>query len=191
MLIPAQTVHPIRDELSKSSDMATAVRISLILCSVIYATVGFFGYLLFGDSTMADILSNFDRSSASAQFSPLLNNIVRLSYALHLVLVFPLLNFSLRINLDGLLFPKHPTLASDAGRFLPISGFLFAAAYIAAIAIPDIWTVFPKQQLLCASLSSFLGPLFWDMLIPPLRIRPVFTHMLCFLFQFFHAYFLI
>lgn len=158
MLIPTQTVHPIRAELSKSSDMATAVRISVILCSAIYAAVGFFGYLLFGDSTMADILANFDRSSASAQISPLLNDIVRLSYALHLVLVFPLLNFSLRINLDGLLFPKHPPLASDAGRFLPITGFLLAAAYTAAIAIPNIWTFFQFMGSTAAVCISFVFP---------------------------------
>ncbi|KAA8534005.1 hypothetical protein F0562_031522 [Nyssa sinensis] len=97
-------VHPIGVELGRPSDMKTAVRISVALCAAIYFAVGIFGYLLFGDSIMADILVNFDQSSGST-ISSLLNDIVRLSYALHLMLVFPLLNFSLRTNIDEFLFP--------------------------------------------------------------------------------------
>uniref|UniRef100_A0A7N0VJZ1 Amino acid transporter transmembrane domain-containing protein n=1 Tax=Kalanchoe fedtschenkoi TaxID=63787 RepID=A0A7N0VJZ1_KALFE len=90
-------VHPIGFELEKQTDMTKAVRISLIICAAIYFTIGIFGYLLFGESLMADILVNFDRSSDSAT-GALLNDVVRLSYALHLMLVFPLLNYSLRYN---------------------------------------------------------------------------------------------
>ncbi|KAK8612352.1 hypothetical protein V6N13_092468 [Hibiscus sabdariffa] len=39
-------IHPIRSELSRPSDMRHAVRISL----AIYFSIGFFGYMLFGDS---------------------------------------------------------------------------------------------------------------------------------------------
>ncbi|KDO39566.1 hypothetical protein CISIN_1g039811mg [Citrus sinensis] len=53
-------------ELDKPSDMITAVRISLVLCTAIYFSVGLFGYLLFGESIMSDILVNFDQSSGSA-----------------------------------------------------------------------------------------------------------------------------
>ncbi|XP_031278802.1 amino acid transporter AVT6C-like [Pistacia vera] len=134
-------VHPIGFELNKPSDMILAVRISLVLCAAIYFTIGLFGYLLFGDSIMADILVNFDRSSGSAVGS-LLNDIVRLSYALHLMLVFPLLNFSLRVNIDELLFSKKPILAKDTTRFLSITFVLLAFSYLAAIFIPDIWTFF-------------------------------------------------
>uniref|UniRef100_M8D0L3 Amino acid transporter transmembrane domain-containing protein n=1 Tax=Aegilops tauschii TaxID=37682 RepID=M8D0L3_AEGTA len=90
-------VHPIRAELSKTSDMKSAVRISLVLCAAIYAAVGFFGFLLFGDATMPDVLANFDRSSGSG-VPQALNDAARLSYALHLVLVFPLPLLSLRVN---------------------------------------------------------------------------------------------
>ncbi|KAJ7965103.1 putative Amino acid transporter [Quillaja saponaria] len=44
-------VHPIGFELSKPSDMTTAVRIALVICAAIYFAIGLFGYLLFGDST--------------------------------------------------------------------------------------------------------------------------------------------
>ncbi|XP_074348135.1 amino acid transporter AVT6C-like isoform X6 [Apium graveolens] len=54
-------VHIIGGALREASDMTSVVRISLVLCSGIYFTIGIFGYLLFGDSIMADILVNFDQ----------------------------------------------------------------------------------------------------------------------------------
>ncbi|XP_074361143.1 amino acid transporter AVT6C-like [Apium graveolens] len=50
-------VHIIGGALREASDM-TSVRISLVLCSGIYFTIGIFRYLLFGDSIMADIIVN-------------------------------------------------------------------------------------------------------------------------------------
>nr|CAB3494646.1 unnamed protein product [Digitaria exilis] len=134
-------VHPIRAELKNSSDMKAAVRISLVLCSAIYVLVGFFGFLLFGEATMADVLVNFDRSSG-AGVPQALNDLARLSYALHLVLVFPLLNFSLRINVDELLFQgKRSPLASDTPRFMFLTAALMVLLYALAIVIPSIWTL--------------------------------------------------
>lgn len=134
-------VHPIRAELRSDSDMRAAVRISILLCAVVYAAVGFFGYLLFGESTMDDVLSNFDQNSGS-QIGRLLDSTVRLSYALHVILVFPLLNFSLRLNIDGLLFPKSEPLDAGTVRFVSLTGLLAALVYLMAVAIPNIWTVF-------------------------------------------------
>ncbi|XP_010534637.1 PREDICTED: putative sodium-coupled neutral amino acid transporter 7 [Tarenaya hassleriana] len=134
-------VHPIGFELSDPLDVIPPVRISLVLCSVIYFATGLFGYLLFGEATMSDILVNFDQSSDSS-IGSFLNDVVRLSYALHLILVFPLLNFSLRANLDELLFPNKPSLAKDTKRFLGLTLALLISCFLAAIAIPDIWYFF-------------------------------------------------
>ncbi|CAN6293591.1 unnamed protein product [Urochloa humidicola] len=121
--------------------MKAAVRISLVLCAAIYAAVGFFGFLLFGEATMADVLVNFDRSSG-AGVPQALNDLARLSYALHLVLVFPLLNFSLRINVDEIIFQgKRPPLTTDTPRFMFLTAALMALVYALAIAIPSIWTL--------------------------------------------------
>ncbi|MBA0572040.1 hypothetical protein Golob_002404 [Gossypium lobatum] len=150
-------VHPIGLEMDKPSDMMKAVRISLILCGTIYFTVGIFGYLLFGESIMPDILVNFDQNSGSALGS-LLNDVVRLSYALHLVLVFPLLNFSLRANIDELLFPSRPILAKDNTRFMSLTLFLLAICYLAAIAIPNIWYFFEFMGSTSAVSLAFVFP---------------------------------
>ncbi|PKA52800.1 hypothetical protein AXF42_Ash001781 [Apostasia shenzhenica] len=150
-------VHPIRAELSRISDMTPAVQTSLALCSIIYAATGLAGYLLFGDSTMADVLSNFDVQSWG---SPLLNDVVRLSYALHLVLVFPLIFYSLRLNIDFMLFPKprRPPLAADTCRFLSLTAALLAFVYVAAIAIPNIWVVFQFMGSTTAVCISLIFP---------------------------------
>ncbi|KAL3524031.1 hypothetical protein ACH5RR_016865 [Cinchona calisaya] len=134
-------VHPIRAELGRPLEMTLAVRISLVLCVAIYFAVGLFGYLLFGDSIMADMLVNFDNVSDSL-ISTLLNDIVRLSYAIHLMLVFPVMNFSLRANVDELLFSKRPLLATDSTRFLSLTCVLLAFTYMAAVVIPNIWYFF-------------------------------------------------
>ncbi|XAR66001.1 hypothetical protein NMG60_11012036 [Bertholletia excelsa] len=150
-------VHPIGMELGKPAVMEKAVRISLVLCAVIYLAVGIFGYLLFGDAIMADILVNFDRSSDSA-VGKLLNDVVRLSYALHLMLVFPLINFSLRGNLDEFLFSNKPPQATDTRRFLSLTLILLVFTYLAAIAIPNIWYFFEFMGSTSAVCLAFIFP---------------------------------
>ena len=137
--------------------MIKAVRIALVLCATIYFAVGLFGYLLFGDSIMPDILVNFDKSSDTAT-GTVLNDAVRLSYALHLMLVFPLLNFSLRANIDEFLFPKKPLLANDTKRFVTITLVLLVFSYLAAIAFPNIWYLFQFLGSTSAVCLAFIFP---------------------------------
>lgn len=137
--------------------MRPAVRISIVICIAIYFAIGFFGYLLFGDSIMADMLVNFDQNSDSA-IGQLLNDIVRLSYAVHLLLVYPIMNFSLRVNIDELLFPKKPDLASDTTRFISMTCVLLAFTYTVAIAIPNIWYFFQFMGSTTIVCLSFIFP---------------------------------
>ncbi|KAL6581268.1 hypothetical protein OROMI_007191 [Orobanche minor] len=147
-------VHPIRAELGRPSDMSSAVRISLVLCVAIYFAVGFFGYLLFGDSIMADMLVNFDKTSDSLT-GIILNDTVRLSYAIHLMLVFPVMNYSLRANIDELFFPKRPT---GNVRFLSVTCILVAFIYVAAIVIPNIWIFFQFMGTTTVMCLMFIFP---------------------------------
>ncbi|KAF3558692.1 hypothetical protein F2Q69_00017746 [Brassica cretica] len=134
-------LHPVGFELKDPLQVLSATRVSVILCATIYSATGLFCYLLFGDSTMTDVLMNFDESSGSS-IGSLLNDVVRASYAIHLMLVFPLLNFSLRANLDELLFPKKVSLVNDNKRFFGLTFPLLISCFLAAIAIPDIWYFF-------------------------------------------------
>ncbi|KAL6126813.1 hypothetical protein ACLB2K_074858 [Fragaria x ananassa] len=150
-------VHPIRAELGEPSDMKLAARISLLICVLIYSSIGFFGYLLFGASIMADMLVNFDQNSGST-FGQLLNIIVRSSYAMHLLLVFPVMNFSLRANIDELLFPHKPVLAESNSRFLILTCILLSFSYFVAIAIPNIWYFFQFMGSTTVVCLSFIFP---------------------------------
>ncbi|CAI9091814.1 OLC1v1026930C1 [Oldenlandia corymbosa var. corymbosa] len=150
-------VHPIRAELGRPSQMSSAVRISLVLCVAIYFAVGFFGYLLFGDAIMADMLVNFDTVSESFM-GVVLNDVVRLSYAIHLMLVFPVMNFSLRANVDELFFSKRPLLATDNTRFLSLTCIILLLSYMAAVAIPNIWYFFQFMGTTTVVFIMFIFP---------------------------------
>ncbi|XP_052736968.1 amino acid transporter AVT6C isoform X2 [Vigna angularis] len=150
-------VHPIGFELANASDMTTAVRLALLLCAAIYFSIGLFGYLLFGDSTQSDILVNFDQNTGSAVGS-LLNVLVRLSYGLHVILTFPVLNFSLRTNIDEFLFSKKPLLATDSKRFVSLTVVLLVLSYLAAVAVPDIWYIFQFVGSTSTVCLSFVFP---------------------------------
>ncbi|CAN4101755.1 unnamed protein product [Withania somnifera] len=150
-------VHPVRAELGRPSDMTSAVRISLILCVAIYFAVGFFGYLLFGDSIMADMLVNFDQASDSL-IGTVLNDTVRLSYAIHLMLVFPVMNYSLRVNVDELFFPKRPLLATETLRFFSLTCIILAFIYGGAVAFPNIWYFFQFMGTTTVMCIMFIFP---------------------------------
>ncbi|XP_058748239.1 amino acid transporter AVT6C-like isoform X2 [Vicia villosa] len=152
-------VHPIRAELVKPTDMSSAVRISLLISVAIYFAIGFFGYLLFGDSIMPDVLVNFDQNSDSS-FGRWLDNVIRLSYALHLALVFPIMNYSLRANIDELLFTKKnkAPLALDTPRFVSLTLVLLAFTYLVAVAIPNVWYFFQFLGSTTIVCLSFIFP---------------------------------
>lgn len=137
--------------------MTSAVRISLILSVAIYFAVGFVGYLLFGDSIMADMLVNFDETSNSPG-GLVINAVVRLSYAVHLMLVFPVIFYTLRANMDEMIFQQKTLLANDTTRFVSLTCVLLAFIYFIAIAIPNIWYFFQFMGSTTVSCIAFIFP---------------------------------
>ncbi|PKI41716.1 hypothetical protein CRG98_037918 [Punica granatum] len=119
-------VHPIENELAEPARMRSIVHISLVLCTSVYVATSLFGFLLFGDETMDDVLANFD-GDLRIPYSLALNDLVRASYGVHLMLVFPIVFFSLRLNLDGLLFPYSKPIAFDNRRFYSLTASLMVA----------------------------------------------------------------
>ncbi|KAL2233478.1 probable sodium-coupled neutral amino acid transporter 6 [Sesamum indicum] len=150
-------VHSIENELEDRSRINSVVRTSLALCSIIYIMTSFFGFLLFGDSTLDDVLSNFD-SDLGIPFSSQLNDIVRVSYALHLMLVFPVIFYPLRLNLDGFLFPSSIPLVTDNIRFSLLTAGLIAVAFLGANFIPSIWDAFQFTGATTAVCIGFIFP---------------------------------
>ncbi|WOL17185.1 hypothetical protein Cni_G25974 [Canna indica] len=150
-------VHPIENELEDPSQIKPVVKTSLALCSTIYITTSFFGFLLFGESTLDDVLANFD-SNLGIPYSSVLNDAVRVSYAVHLMLVFPMIFHALRINVDGLFFPSASPLSSDNQRFASITVVLLAIVFLAANFIPSIWDAFQFTGATAAVCIGFIFP---------------------------------
>ncbi|KAK3039768.1 hypothetical protein RJ639_027081 [Escallonia herrerae] len=88
----------------------------------------------------------------------LLNDAVRVSYALHLMLVFPIILHPLRLNSDGLLFPSADPLVSDSPRFALITIGLIYTVFLGANYIPSIWDAFQFTGATAAVCLGFIFP---------------------------------
>ncbi|XP_057524118.1 amino acid transporter AVT6B-like isoform X1 [Amaranthus tricolor] len=152
-------VHTIRNELHDPSQMPGVVKSSLAVCSTIYIMTGLFGFLLFGDSTASDVLSNFN-SDLGVPYSSVLNATIRLSYTAHIVLVFPVVFFSLRLNFYGLVYNSAVPLTSDKRRseFAIITLSLILVILLGAILIPSIWVAFQFTGATAGALILFIFP---------------------------------
>lgn len=137
--------------------MKSIVRSSLSLCSSVYIATSVFGYLLFGDKTQDDVLANFD-GDLGVPFGSLLNDVVRVSYVIHLMLVFPIVFYSLRLNLDGLLFPHAIPIAFDSKRFYLLTAFLMLFIFIGANFVPSIWDAFQFTGATAAIAAGYIFP---------------------------------
>lgn len=78
----------------------------------------------------------------SIPYGLMLNDLVRVSYGIHLMLVFPLVFYSLRLNLDGLVFPHAIPLIFDNRRFFSVTIALMGFIYMGANFVPSIWDAF-------------------------------------------------
>ncbi|KAJ4845176.1 Amino acid transporter avt6a [Turnera subulata] len=150
-------VHPIENELNDPTHMKSIVRASLTLCTSVYIATSFFGVLLFGDQTMDDVLANFD-GDLGIPYSLVLDDVVRVSYGIHLMLVFPIVFYSLRLNLDGLLFPYAIPLVYDNRRFFTITAALMGFIFVGANFVPDIWDAFQFTGATATIAVGFIFP---------------------------------
>ncbi|GMY07029.1 amino acid transporter AVT6A-like [Fagus crenata] len=150
-------IHPIDNELKDPSQMKSIVRTSLTLCSSVYIATSFFGFLLFGDQTLDDVLANFD-GDLGIPYSSLLDDVVRVSYGIHLMLVFPIVFFSLRLNLDGLLFPYAIPIAFDNRRYFSVTAALMGFIFLGANFVPSIWDAFQFTGATAAISVGFIFP---------------------------------
>ncbi|XP_070056266.1 amino acid transporter AVT6A-like [Nicotiana tomentosiformis] len=150
-------LHPIENELRDGSQMKSIVRTSIVLCTTVYVATSFFGFLLFGDHTLDDVLANFD-GELGIPYSSLLNDVVRVSYVIHLMLVFPIVFFSLRLNMDGLFFPYAIPIAYDNRRFFSVTAALICFIFLGANCVPSIWDAFQFTGATATVSVGFIFP---------------------------------
>jgi len=137
--------------------MRGVVQTALILCSSVYVMISFFGFLLFGEGTLDDVLANFD-TDLGIPFGSVLNDAVRISYAAHLMLVFPVVFYPLRLNIDGLLFSSSRPLVLDNFRFASLTISLIGVIFLGANFIPSIWDAFQFTGATAAVCIGFIFP---------------------------------
>ncbi|KAK4765346.1 hypothetical protein SAY86_026436 [Trapa natans] len=152
-------VQPIYNELEHRSPrtMNRVGRITTAICIVVYASTAISGYFLFGKDTEADILTNFDKD-LGIPFSSAIDYIVRVGYVLHLVLVFPVIHFSLRQTVDALIFEGSDPLVESRKRSLALTGVLLVLIYIGSTMVPNIWTAFKFTGATAAVSLGFIFP---------------------------------
>ncbi|XP_074308377.1 amino acid transporter AVT6A-like [Silene latifolia] len=150
-------VHSIDNELEDSTQIKGVVRTALALCSSVYVMTSIFGFLLFGDGTLDDVLANFD-TDLGIPYGSVLNDAVRVSYAAHLMLVFPIVFYPLRLNIDGLCFPSAGPLVSDNKRFALVTTVLICLIFLGASFIPSIWDAFQFTGATAAVCLGFIFP---------------------------------
>ncbi|KAJ6290532.1 hypothetical protein OIU78_026303, partial [Salix suchowensis] len=97
-------------------------------------------------------------NSTCFMLNSLLNDAVRVSYAAHLMLVFPIVFFPLRLNLDGLLFPSARPFHQANMRFALITIGLIATIFLGANFIPSIWDAFQFTGATAAVCLGFIFP---------------------------------
>jgi len=152
-------VQPIYNELDGRSPqkMNRVGRITTVICVVVYGFTAFSGYLLFGSNTESDILTNFD-TNLGVRYSSALDYTVRIGYVLHLVLVFPVIHFSLRETVNALVFEESPPLTESKARLLGLTMVLLALIYLGSTVIPNIWTAFKFTGATTAVSLGFIFP---------------------------------
>ncbi|CAN1126287.1 Amino acid transporter AVT6E [Linum perenne] len=152
-------VQPIYNELEGRTPqkMFKVGRITTGLCVAVYACTAISGYLLFGSGTESDILTNFDED-LGVPFSTALDYIVRVGYVLHLVLVFPVLHFSLRQVVNDLIFEGSAPLTESRKRCLALTAVLLGLIYFGSTMIPNIWTAFKFTGATTAVSLGFTFP---------------------------------
>ncbi len=152
-------VQPIYNELEGRTPqkMNRVGRITTAVCIVVYAFTAISGYLLFGQDTESDVLTNFDKD-LGIRFSSALNYIVRVGYILHLVLVFPVVHFSLRQTVDALIFEGSAPLLESRKRSLGLTAVLLVLIYFGSTMIPNIWTAFKFTGATTAVSLGFIFP---------------------------------
>lgn len=152
-------VQPIYNELKGRSPhkMNQVGRVTTVLCILVYISTALSGYLLFGKDTESDVLTNFDKD-LGIRFSSALNYIVRVGYILHLILVFPVIHFSLRQTVDSLVFEGSPPLSESRKRSLGLTAVLLILIYIGSTMIPNIWTAFKFTGATTAVSLGFIFP---------------------------------
>jgi sodium-coupled neutral amino acid transporter 2 len=149
-------VHTIENELEDYSPwMQGVVWISLALCTTVYVMTGFsLVTQLFPTCSPTLTLT----SVSCFPYSSLFNDVVRISYIGHIILVFPFTCFPLRLYFNGLVFSSARPFTLDSLRFAIVSIGFVVVVILSAIFITTVWVAFEFSGATVGLLLTFIFP---------------------------------
>lgn len=139
--------------------MRTVCRTSIWLCTSVYVSISAAAFLLFGQLTASDVLENFDRDLGVPN-SHVVDDIVRVGYAVHVILVFPLIHYALRRTVIEVFGFDFATFERHNLRFYALTVTLVATILFGATVIPNIWIAFQFTGVTAAVSIAFIFPSF-------------------------------
>ncbi|CAI5505186.1 unnamed protein product [Closterium sp. Naga37s-1] len=153
---PPLSPSPLKER--TAATMLRVTRSSLLLCTTVYVLTSVSAFLLFGSSTASDVLINFDRD-LGLPLSSLINDTVRVTYVLHIVFVFPVIFYSLRLIADDLIFPgAEKPLLEDDRRFAVVTVGGMVLVGVGAVMVPNIGLAFDITGATATMLLAFVFP---------------------------------
>ncbi|XP_063710302.1 solute carrier family 38 member 10-like isoform X3 [Symsagittifera roscoffensis] len=109
-------METLEDDTPKSIEIVT--KRAMIFVATLYSSVGIFGYLMFGDSCLGDMLHNFHQSPLTDTF--------KLCFAFSILFSFPLVVYPLRSSLETLLFQNIASPAHNQRKTkVPVSSHMY------------------------------------------------------------------
>lgn len=122
-----------------------AVRSATNICTAVYISVGFFGYVAFCNQQFSgNILINFAPS--------LISDIIKTGFVISVAFSFPLVIFPCRASLYSLLYKRH----SDAANYIPEIRFKSITVAIVLISLM-IGLLIPSIELVIGLVGSTIG----------------------------------
>ena len=169
-------VHALRAALApdERGRVGAAVRRALLAACAVYVLTAAAAYLVFGEDTMDDALSNLSdaRLTALVPFAKELACAVKIGYSCSLVCTYPAINWEVREAVVASVWRGRKGAADlAAAPRLALSVALVALALGASLAIPNIWIAFSFVGSTVAVAIGFLMPALCALRSAPARSR--------------------
>ncbi|KAK3873265.1 hypothetical protein Pcinc_021715 [Petrolisthes cinctipes] len=147
--------------------MRSVVNQALNLCSALYISVGFFGYIAFVDQDMSgNLILNFPASE--------LTEGIKIFFTVSLAISFPLMIFPCRTSINSLLYRRsNPSSYDLVGNYMPESRFKGITIAILSISLV-IGILIPNIEFVLGLLGSTMGVLI-ALILPSLLFIKVNT----------------
>ncbi|KAA0167780.1 hypothetical protein FNF31_00715 [Cafeteria roenbergensis] len=135
---------------SKRDKMNFVVRVSLVVCALLYGLSSLFSYSMFRDVTSQDVFVDFGPRAFPFMAW------VKMAYAIVIIFSFPIIAFALRRSLHNLIFGTgHVPTTMHA---VVESAFVVAISALVGIFVPAVSTVFGLTGALTATNIMYIFP---------------------------------